>query len=68
MPNGERVPYRVESGLPPSPAHTSDSETTEEQKTEWWAIRIRLKIIANRLLPRIIIQREEILWNIARFL
>lgn len=68
MPNGERVPYRVESGLPPSPAHTSDSETTEEEKREWWAIRICLKTIANRLLPTIIIQQEEILLNIARFL
>ena len=34
MPNGYRDPYRHDGGLnnPPSPAHTSDSETTASQK------------------------------------
>ena len=41
MPNGTRTPYRIISGRPPSPAHTSDSEDTANEKYEYQARSMR---------------------------
>jgi len=68
MPNGHRIPYRLDSGLPPSPAHTSDSETTEEDKKEWRATQRYNKAVANRLFPMMLTHLDDVLLNIARFL
>ena len=68
MPNGHRISYRLDSGVPPSPAHTSDSETTEEEKKEWRATQMCNKTITNRLFPMILIHHADVLLNIARFL
>jgi hypothetical protein len=35
MPNGNRDPFRISNGEPPSPLHTSDSETTYEEKMRY---------------------------------
>jgi len=45
MPNGHRSPYRVSSGEPPSPAHTSDSEETWVNKQEFAMVARLLKRI-----------------------
>ena len=79
MPNGQRVSYRLESGLSPSPAHTSDSETTEEEKKQWraasaeekkeWrATQMYTKTIANRLFPMILMHQVDVLLDIAKLL
>ena len=68
MPNGHRMSYRLDSGLPPSPAHTSDSETTGEEKRELRATQMCKKTIANRLFPMILTHNAGVLLNIARFL
>ena len=35
MPNGHREPFRLGQGRDPSPAHTSDSDETEDAKLRW---------------------------------
>ena len=46
MPNGHREPYRLRPDYdPPSPAHTSDTEDTWEDKLRW-------RLIARRVLRR----------------
>ena len=67
MPNGHH-PWRLESGDPPSPAHTSDSEETTEHKTVYPALNRRIEIInANRFLPKLSVDRT-VMMRVARFL
>ena len=55
MPNGTRTPYRIISGRPPSPAHTSDSEDTANEKCEYKASSMRQ---ATRALLSLLRHRE----------
>ena len=68
MPNGHRIPYRLESGVPPSPSYTSDSDTIAEEKNEWRARQVYNKAIANKLFPMVLMHHVDVLVNIARFL
>ena len=51
MPNGTRTSYRVRLERPPSPAHSSDSDLTTENKRRWWTERALCKVRNLRLLP-----------------
>jgi len=59
MPNGTRTPYRIISGRSPSPAHSSDSEDTANEKCEYQA-RKKYEYAARsmRALPRLVREHE----------
>ena len=66
MPNGTRTPYRIISGRSPSPAHSSDSEDTANEKCEYHAIKKYEHAIKKyehaarsmRALPRLVREHE----------
>ena len=46
MPNGHREPYRYQvDGDPPSPAHSSDTEVTREEKLRFHAIQRQIIVL-----------------------
>ena len=67
MPNGGRSPYRIASGHPPLPVHTSDSETTWYEKTQLRALLVRDRLLLNMLAPRILRGHNEVIPNIAQY-
>jgi hypothetical protein len=67
MPNGNRSPYRIASGQPPSPLHSSDSETTWYEKNQWKALRVRDRLVLNKLVPQILRCHDELILNIAQY-
>ena len=69
--NGDRFyseSYRISSGLPPSPLHTSDSEETWTDKLEWHVRKAMAQLSALRLFPPAIAEQPVVCGNICSFL
>ena len=67
MSNGGRSPYRITSGQPPSPLHSSDSETTWYEMNQWRACVVRDHLVFNMRVPQILRGHDEVILNIAQY-
>ena len=69
MPNGNKVPYRLDPSNPqsPSPLHTSDSEATKENKHQFHLNRCVDYLEQMRLLPLMLRTVADVVVNIAEY-